>query len=368
MIKFVPNTLGYKVRGPNGDFYNFAGVAHMADEPIWELEFTNKTRLRCSGAHKVFGVDKTIPTNKLVVGDKILTRNGRTTKVKSITETQEVKAVYDLIEVEGDHAYETNSVISKNCEFVTDDETLINPLTLSYMTFQQPKFYIEEARYYHDPEPNKTYIVCLDPGLGTQNDAAAIQIFMLPDMLQIGEWQTNKANPREQMRTMLVNLWFLDDELRNHPDQDGDPQIYWTVENNSMGEANLQLIEDIGEQNFPGTLVNEKRKKGSSKRFRKGLNTNTSNKRSSCAQLKNLVEGNRIKINSENLVTELKNYVRAGDSFKAKAGMHDDLVSAMLLSIRVATILRAQGIEVGESLNNAFSNEEIFGEPTPFVL
>ena len=205
MIKFVPNTLGYKVRGPMGKFYDFAGVAHMANEPIWELEFSNKTKLRCSGAHKVFGKDQTLPAKSLKIGDKILTRNGRTTSVKSIKETEEIKAVYDLIEVDDGHAYETNSVISKNCEFVTDDETLINPLTLSYMSFTQPKFYIEEARYYFDPEPNKIYIVCLDPGLGTQNDAAAIQIFMLPEMVQVGEWQSNKANPREQMRTLLAD-------------------------------------------------------------------------------------------------------------------------------------------------------------------
>jgi hypothetical protein len=254
------------------------------------------------------------------------------------------------------------------CDFVSDDETLINPLTLSYMQGVKPSFYVREMRWYKEPEPNYIYMVALDPALGTRNDAAAIQIYRVPGMEQVAEWQSDSANPREQMRILLQILWFLSDELKNHPDSLGDPEIFWTVENNSLGEANLQIIEDVGEQNFPGELLSERRRKGVSKRFRKGLNTNTHSKKAACAQLKNLVESDRMEICSENLVIELKNYVRGGGSFKAKPGLHDDLIASTLLVIRMLEILRSQGIEVGAELSNAFSDADIFDDPMPIIV
>lgn len=253
------------------------------------------------------------------------------------------------------------------CEFVSDDETLINPLTLSYMQGGQPAFYVGQMRWYMEPEPNFTYMVGLDPSLGTKSDPSAIQIYRVPGMTQVAEWQSDSAAPRDQMRIFLQLLWFLHDELKSHPDQEGEPEIFWTIENNSLGEANLQTIDDIGEQNFPGMIVNERRRKGTSKRFRKGLNTNTHSKKAACAQLKNLIESNRMDIRSRNLVIELKNFVRGGGSFKAKPGMHDDLVMATLLCVRMLENLRMQGVDVGD-VSTAFSEEEIFGEPMPLIM
>lgn len=368
MIEFVPNDLGLKVLSQNGEYRDFLGVALMGNEPIWRIEFSNKKHLECSAAHRVFGYDADIAARDLKVGDRVMTKSGRTTKVKNVFDTGRIAPVYDLIEVQGGHAYATNSIISKNCDFVSDDETLINPLTLSYMHGIKPSYYVKESRWYEDPQPNCMYLVGLDPGMGTLNDAAAIQIYRLPGMVQVGEWQSNAVAPREQMGVLLQLLWFLDDELRAHPDQRGDPAIFWTVENNSLGEANLQFIDDHGEHKFPGTLVNERRRKGTSKRFRKGLNTNPHSKKSVCAQFKNLIEGARMVVNSENLVVEMKNFVRGGGSYKAKPGLNDDLVCASLLCVRMLQSIRAQGIDVGEDLSSAFSDDEIFGEPMPIVV
>jgi hypothetical protein len=62
------------------------------------------------------------------------------------------------------------------CDFVTDDETLINPLALIGLRGIHPDFYTDNVRWYKDPVPNKTYCVALDPSLGTGRDYAAIQV------------------------------------------------------------------------------------------------------------------------------------------------------------------------------------------------
>lgn len=226
------------------------------------------------------------------------------------------------------------------CQFVTDDETLIDSMLLRNLKYKpEPIFYTGTVRWYAEPSPNKSYLVALDPSLGTGGDFSAIQVFSVPDMVQVAEWQSNKTAPRGQVKTMLEILHTIDGELREDPNQHGDPEIFWTVENNTIGEAILQIIEDTGEDRFPGQMVSEKKKRGAVKRFRKGLTTDNRRKLSSCARFKSLIESGRMVVHSMNLVTELKNFVAKGASYSAKSGTHDDLVSACLLITRMLDIV-----------------------------
>ena len=254
------------------------------------------------------------------------------------------------------------------CEFVTDDETLIDPLKLLRMTGVEPQFYTNTARWYSAPLPNRSYMLALDPSMGTGGDDAAIQVFMLPEMLQIAEWQHNRTDPRNQVRILMQLLLFLDAELRDDPDQQGEPEIYWTVENNSLGEAILCIIEDTGEERFPGMFVSEKKRKGQTRRFRKGFNTDNRKKLSACARLKSLVESDRMTINSKQLIREFKNFVHREASFAAKPGEKDDLTSASLLIVRMLEVVLAWGTDVTE-LREFIGDSELYeNDPMPVVI
>lgn len=256
------------------------------------------------------------------------------------------------------------------CDFVTDDETLINPLTLSGMRGVKPEFYTGTVRWYKDPSPNKTYCVALDPSLGTGRDYAAIQIFELPDMIQVAEWQHNMTAPRGQISNLLKMLMFIDQTLRDDIRQQGEPEIFWTVENNTIGEAVLQIIEDTGEERFPGIFVSEKKKKGSSRRFRKGLNTDNKKKLSACARFKSLVESGRMLLNSDQLIKELKMFVSSGAGFAAKPGGNDDLVSSTLLVVRMLETVLSWSNASGD-LREHIGDDELFedeSEAMPVVI
>jgi hypothetical protein len=116
--------------------------------------------------------------------------------------------------------------------------------------------------------------------------------------------------------------------------------IYYSVENNTLGEAALVAINELGEETFPGLFLSEPIKKGHVRRFRKGFNTTHAAKISACSKLKQLIESKQIKVNSKLLVTELKTFVAQGITFKAKVGQHDDLVSALLLIMRMVMLLQ----------------------------
>lgn len=256
------------------------------------------------------------------------------------------------------------------CEFVTDDETLIDSQYLNKLTrlVTPPKFYTGTMRWYAEPLPNRTYVVGLDPSVGTGGDDAAIQVFMLPEMIQIGEWQHNLSLAKEQVRKLMQVLLFLDDTLRDHPEQIGEPEIYWTVENNTIGEHVLQVIEDTGEDRFPGMFISEKKRKGQSKRFRKGMNTDNKKKLSACAKFKSLVETNRLEIKSKNLITQLKMFVAGEGSYKGKGNARDDLVTSTLLCVRMLDVVLAWAPDAGD-LKEFISDDELFAnEPMPVVI
>lgn len=368
MRDYAVNTLGLKVMTPSG-LKDFAGIAHMGDFPIWRLNFANGTHLECTLHHKLMTTTGMRTVEDLQTNDMVLCRDGKETMLLSKAETGSIKPVFDLIEVDGGHLYYTNGIVSKNCDFVTDDETLINPLKLARMEYIEPTFFTGRARWYVDHlEPNRTYCVALDPSHGVGRDSAAIQVFQLPEMIQVGEWQHNESTTRNQVRVLMQILIFLDGALRDNPDQHGEPEIFWTVENNGLGEAVLQVIEDTGEERFPGMFISEKKKKGQSRKFRKGFTTTNSRKMAACARFKSLVESDRCVINSQQLVYELKNFVSKESSFGAKPGEHDDLVSGCLLVTRMLDVVLGWANDVGD-LKEYIGEEEIYeGEPMPVLF
>ena len=64
----------------------------------------------------------------------------------------------------------------------------------------------------------------------------------------------------------------------------------------------------------------------------------------------------------------MKSFVARGSSYSAKPGLHDDLVSALLLITRMLDIVIAMGIETSEDLKESISEDEIWREPPPIVV
>jgi len=145
----------------------------------------------------------------------------------------------------------------------------------------------------------------------------------------------------------------------------GQPQIYYSVENNTLGEAALITINDIGEENFPGLFLSEPIRKGHVRKFRKGFNTTHRSKVTACSQLKNMLETYKMKINSKPLISELKTFVAHGVGFGAKTGEHDDLVSSTLLIIRMAGILADWDPHIYEKMTERLSEDQM---PMPIYV
>lgn len=214
------------------------------------------------------------------------------------------------------------------CRFVTFEETLISPIKLSELTGVDPIEHMGQIRWYTTPEKNRTYLVALDPSFGTGGDPAAIQILDAISKIQCGEWCHNKTPIEGQVKILTEITTYLTEIA-------GINNVFYSVENNSVGEATLVTIRDIGEENIPGIFLSEPMKLGQAAKFRKGFCTTGSSKRTACSKLKQLIESDKLTVKSKKLLSELKTFISMGNSYEAKIGETDDLVTAMLTIVRM---------------------------------
>lgn len=245
------------------------------------------------------------------------------------------------------------------CEFVTFEETLINSTVLSAMKGEEPAYRTGHVRWYKDINENCTYLVALDPSMGTGGDFAAIQVFELPTMVQVAEWKHNKTRIEDQVSIMR--------DLTKDIDSKGAFEIYWSVENNSLGEAALVTIRDLGEETFAGSMLHDPVNKTAKRR--KGFTTTPRSKQEACAMLKRLVERGTLKIKSKSLIAELKTFISAGGTYRAKNGAHDDLVMSLILILRMSDFVATWDDKAQIALRSIDSDEEEeddYDAPMPF--
>jgi hypothetical protein len=246
------------------------------------------------------------------------------------------------------------------CEFLVYDETLVNSMKLAVMEGATPKLNMGQTRWYKKPSSQYNYAIALDPAMGTGGDYAAIQIVELPTYEQVGEWQHNTTAIPGQIRVLRDICNYIANETGT-----GGSNIYWSVENNSIGEAALIVIQDLGEENIPGLFLSEPMRKGHVRKFRKGFNTTHGTKVTACARLKTMIENDQLIIRSKPFISELKGYIATGSSFQAKSGITDDLVSSMLLALRMITVMKDWDPNIYKTFTHA---EKIDEEDLPMPI
>jgi hypothetical protein len=236
------------------------------------------------------------------------------------------------------------------CEFIIADETLINPNTLLTLEGIEPNFRQGQVRWYKKPEKGHVYTVALDPSIGTGGDPAAIQIFEADSTTQVGEWKHNKTDIPSQIKLLAQICKYINEctgEANN---------IYYSIENNTVGEAALVSLAEYGESNIPGSMLSEPGKN------RKGFNTGNKSKLAACAKFKTLLESKKMTLYSRSLISELKSFVASGGSYAAKIGDTDDLVMSTLLTVRMVQLLSEYHVD----LDNYMRDHDEIIVPLPF--
>jgi hypothetical protein len=99
-----------------------------------------------------------------------------------------------------------------NCEFLVFDETLINSISLANLESANPIMNMGQVRWYKKIDPTATYIVSLDPSLGTGGDYAGLEVLEIPSFHQVAEWHHNTTPIQQQVRKMRDICKYIEDE------------------------------------------------------------------------------------------------------------------------------------------------------------
>jgi len=351
--ELIKNNLGIQVLTDTG-WSDFDGIIVKGRKQVAELQLTN-SRIKATLDHDIFTdcLDKK-PVQRLTNGDRIYTETG-TQSVISVTAAGEAM-VYDLHNVAKNRRFYANNILVSNCEFIINDETLIAPTTLIDLEGIEPIRKTGQVRWYQPIKKDAIYVVALDPSLGTGGDPAAIQVFEAGTTQQVAEWQHNRTTIPEQIRIMADIVREINAVVQ-------DPQsIYYSVENNTIGEAALISISEYGEENIQGYFLSDNSVVGQ-RRIRRGFNTTPKAKLTACNKLKVLIESGRMKIASKPLISELKTFVAHGVSYAAKPGETDDLVMASVLAVRMLMLLQTYHADLDRQLKD--HNDTVI-EPMPF--
>jgi len=208
------------------------------------------------------------------------------------------------------------------CEFLSSDALLFDSHALVNLTptvsLPTPN---ERGLYVWEPfKPGKTYIMGIDPATGSGNDFSSIEIFEFPSLLQVMEFRSNTTS---SAHLYLVVKYVLQQAQKTKS------QVYFSVENNGVGEGIIALYQ--ADETIPevGEFVSEPG------RNRIGFNTTGKSKLKACLNFKNLIERNKLIISSKQLLNEMKNYIRKSGSYEANYGSTDDCVSAVLIVMRI---------------------------------
>jgi hypothetical protein len=326
---------------------DFDGVIKHQDKECLVVH-AGDFQIECTPDHEFFRTDfSKVAAEDLELEDKIWAHNSIVSVID--IEFSHVQPVFDIINAGKNHRFLANNLLVSNCEFVGAEEILLDPQFVANMTTKQPIENRNNVRWYEKIHPNHTYAIGLDPSMGSGGDYAAIQVYDVTTMTQVAEWQHNRQLVEKQFEVVIDIIYDILDVVKN------ENQIYWTVENNSLGEAVLLAIRDIGEDNIPGIMLSDGKK-------RKGYNTNSQTKLAACMKFKSWVESGKLMINSKNLLSELKNYVATGKSYAAKQGETDDLIAASLIVVRMIIFLNQYNSDLSDIVD-----EDEYLPPMPFL-
>lgn len=240
------------------------------------------------------------------------------------------------------------------CCFIGGSSTLISGHKLSSfrVTVKDPRFVDRwGCRWYEQILPNTPYAVVMDPSGDGIGDDAAIQVWELPSMRQVAEWNDAEADQDEQARMLKRILQRINALQEMQDEHNGNVDIYYSVERNAVGIGIIRAIEYMGEENFPGWMVDaseislsvrgESNGAPSISKYR-GLVTTNATKKRYAQDLKQYIERNLFTVRSRFLSSQLKTFVKSGPGWGAAEGSKDDLVMSAVLMCHLIDELRYQ--------------------------
>ena len=210
-------------------------------------------------------------------------------------------------------------------EFIGSNATLISGSKLRSLAFHNPIYTEEGLDIYEQPIPNHLYIASVDCSEGVLLDYSAINILDVTQVpyRQVAKFRSNKI-PLLFLPTIIYSLAKKYNEA------------FALIETNNIGQQVVDILHyDLEYENIYKTEQHHIKGQSISSGFKRstsfGVKTTKSVKKIGCANLKTLIENDKLIISDFDTIAELNTFVRVRDSYSAEEGSNDDLAMGLVL-------------------------------------
>jgi hypothetical protein len=210
-------------------------------------------------------------------------------------------------------------------EFIGSSATLISGSKLRSLAFFDPLKQEDCLDIYQDPIPGHLYIGCVDCSEGVAQDYSTINIL---DVSQVPYRQVAKYRNNKLPLLFLPTVVYALCKRYN--------TAFALIETNNIGQQVVDILHyDLEYENIYKLEHHHIKGQSISGGFKRstsfGIKTTKSVKKIGCANLKTLIENDKLIINDFDTIAELNTFVRVRDSYEAEEGNNDDLVMGLVL-------------------------------------
>jgi hypothetical protein len=210
-------------------------------------------------------------------------------------------------------------------EFLGSSATLVSGTKLRSLAFRDPIYTTDCLDVYEEPKEGHMYIATVDCSEGVERDYSTINVIDVTQMpyRQVAKYRNNNL-PLLFFPTIIYSVAHKYNEA------------FVLIETNNIGQQVVDILHyDMEYDNIFKTEAHHTKGQTISPGFKRqttiGVKTTKSVKKIGCANLKTLVEGDKLIIEDFDTIAELNTFVRVRDSYAAEEGNNDDLAMGLVL-------------------------------------
>ena len=212
------------------------------------------------------------------------------------------------------------------CDFLGSADTLISPAKLQTIPFHDPIQSNAGLDVYQRAEKDHEYIITVDVARGIGGDYSAFVVFDITSVPYqiVAKYRNNEIKP-----VLFPSVIFQVAKEYNNP--------YILVEVNDIGDSIAATLNYDLE--YPNVLMCAMRGRAgqvvgqgfSGTKTQLGVKMSVTVKKIGCANLKAIIEEDKLLFNDFQIFQELTTFVQKKQAWEADEGYHDDLVMCMVL-------------------------------------
>lgn len=212
------------------------------------------------------------------------------------------------------------------CEFLGSVNTLINPAKIKNMAYMNPIKSSGSIEVFESPIKGNTYVCTVDVARGVDKDYSAFIVFDVTKMpfKVVAIYKNNEVKP-------FVFPNIIDQVCKGYN------HAHILTEVNDIGQQIAEALQfEIEYDNI--LMTTQKGRAGqvlgamySGRGSSLGVRMTKQIKRIGCANIKTLMESDKIAVNSFKIIEEISTFAKRGQSYQAEDGSNDDLMMCCVM-------------------------------------